>query len=93
MKVIARHKWVSGAVITESYDENNEKLRRFTATIEGFRNWKLYEGQVPAPVNKIVDKVQQIRDRIREGDQTVFQENSLVCMVSPYHAPQEVNKQ
>ena len=33
-KIIARHKWVMGATITESYlDDPAVNLRRFTATI------------------------------------------------------------
>ena len=44
-KIIARHKWVMGATITESYlDDPAVNLRRFTATIRGWRNWKMYEG-------------------------------------------------
>jgi hypothetical protein len=55
-KPIARHKWVADAVINESYyddpDDPEINLRRFTAVISGWRNFKIYEG---APYSGWVD--------------------------------------
>jgi len=46
-KIMARHKWVSDCTITESHcDFKSGELAyiRFTATINGWRNFKIYEG-------------------------------------------------
>lgn len=77
MKIIARHKdWVAGATITESDDENyNGKFayRRYTATIRGFRNFKIYEGEIKENMVDIVKyKVKKIMNRIDNNDETVF---------------------
>jgi len=77
MKIIARHKdWVAGANITESDDENyNGKFayRRYTATIRGFRNFKIYEGEIKENMVDIVKyKVKKIMNRIDNNDETVF---------------------
>lgn len=71
MKILARHRWLDGAKITESVSEDG-KTRRFTATIRGFRNWKIYEG---ATWNSrdVIAKVREIRDRIDSGNEPVFQ--------------------
>jgi len=80
-KIIARHKWVAGATITESYNTNDDRLRRFTATIRGYRNWKLGEyqitlqpGQWQADLQDVITKAKLIRDRIDAGDESVFYE-------------------
>ena len=73
MKIIARHKWVSGATITESYDEKNDKIRRFTATIRGFQNWKIFQGELTDETTKtVIADVKAIRDRIDAGDEAIF---------------------
>ncbi len=78
MKILARHKWVLGAVITESVDEKREgykniSYRRFTATIRGFRNWKIYEGYITEHTAYRVKKmVEKIRDYIDKGDESIF---------------------
>ena len=77
MKVLARHKWLVGCIITESYDENKstakQAYRRFTATIRGWRNWVIYEGFVTKNTTQLViDKVKSIRERIDQGDESVF---------------------
>jgi len=73
MKIIARHKWVVGAVITESYQ--NDNIRRFTATIRGFRNWKIYEGKLkPGITVEVIRTVRHIRDVIDAGNESIFLE-------------------
>ena len=76
-KIIGRHKWVSGAIITESYNDSKERLgytyRRFTATIRGWRNFLIYEGELKERVTeKVRKRVIEIRDRIDRGDESVF---------------------
>ncbi len=75
-KIIARHNnWVAGSKITESFSLIDVRIRRFTATIEGWRNWKIYEGPVNDEIiNSVITKVKNIRDRIKSGDKTVFEE-------------------
>lgn len=75
MKVIARHKWVAGATITESVSSDGW-TRRFTATIRGYRSWKIWEGDMRlievSPVQYVIDKVKEIRNRIDANDESVF---------------------
>lgn len=78
MKIIARHKWVDGAIITESVDETDDRIRRYTATIRGFRNWKIFQGRIASKtiesktIDSIIEDVKKIRDRIDAGDDTIF---------------------
>ena len=73
-KILARHKWVAGAVIAESVNQQGV-VRRFTATIRGFRNWKIYQGPPsPCATSFVIAAVQGIRDRIDARDETVFDE-------------------
>ncbi len=78
MKILARHKWVAGAVITESVDKEREgykdiSFRRFTATIEGFRNWKIYEGYLNEnTAEKVKEMVKYIQNRIKNGNEEIF---------------------
>ena len=76
-KVIARHKdWVAGATITES---DNNGVRRFVATVEGWRDFLIYEGQPNDDVSrKVQTKVREIRDRLRAGDKSVLNENTSI---------------
>lgn len=79
-KVLARHKWVAGAIITESIG-HKQQMRRFTATIRGFRNWKIYQGKSsPAASAFVIVKVKEIRDRIDAGDELVFNEPNLFAV-------------
>jgi hypothetical protein len=83
-KVLARNKrWVMGATITESVRRGETAggvtIRRFTATIRGFRNWKIYQGPTSGPagcetVQFVRTKVAEIRDRIDADDESVFVE-------------------
>jgi lysyl-tRNA synthetase class I len=79
-KILARQKWVAGCTITESHDIINSTkdvaIRKFTATIRGFQNWLIYCGDVrKININEIIKRVQEIRDRIDSGDETVFYED------------------
>ena len=63
--------WVVGARITESVLQNGN--RRFTATIRGWRNWKLGEHMPGDETAKEIQvRVRAIRDRIDAGDESVF---------------------
>jgi len=78
-KILARHKWVSGAVITESIDTQNDDLRRYTATIRGWNNWRIWIGKIAYEpmeprVKEIISRVITIRNRIDSGDEKVFSE-------------------
>ena len=86
MRILARHKrWVAGATITESISEDS-LTRRFTATIRGWQKFLIYEGELyeqdnsEAIVEEIVATVKMIRDRIDNGDDSVFNE----CKTSEY---------
>lgn len=74
-KIIARHRWVAGATITESYNTEDNQLRRFTATIRHYRHWKLGEYRCPVNTKMIIAKVKAIQDRIDSGDDTLFYES------------------
>ena len=81
-KILAKHKWVSGATITESVNEKkerwNESYRRYTATIRGFQNWKIYEGYITEnTAQRVIDCIKSIRDRIDNYDESVFKEHFL----------------
>jgi len=70
MKILARHRWVSDALITESIDEKDGRIRRYTATICGWKNWKIYQGRVSDEiVKRIIETVKQIRDAIRKDEE------------------------
>ena len=81
MKILARHKyWIAGCTITESDDEAKSETgqtgyRRFTATIRGWENWRLFEGHLKAETGELVRaRARAIRDRIYAGDKSVFAE-------------------
>lgn len=78
-KVLARHKWVNGCTITESHCDFKGKglvFLRFTATINGFRNFKIYEGfAFENEAEVVVSRVKAIQSRIEAGDDEVFHEN------------------
>ncbi len=80
-QIIARHKdWVSGATITESENVIKTKpggmaYRRFTATVRGFRNWKIFAGFLDEETaQKVQARVKAIRDKIDCGDEAIFNE-------------------
>jgi len=75
-KVIARHKYVQGAIITESYDRNDDSYRKYVAVIRDWRHFNIYRGKpslYPNIFKKVLKKVGEIRDRIDAGDESVFQ--------------------
>lgn len=78
MGILARHNdWVAGCTITESCDDTKDtqtqSYRRFTATIRGWRNWRIWEGLVTSNTTQfVIDEVRAIRQRIDENDKSVF---------------------
>lgn len=65
-KVLARHKWVEGAKITETVDATRDtkevSVRRFTATIRGRRGFHLYEGDARnVDLDSLISKVKELR--------------------------------
>lgn len=76
-KVVSRHKWVDGCTISESVQVDGP-MRRFTATILGWGNWRIWIGEVtaawPHVLATIMAKVVAIRVRIAECDDSVFDE-------------------
>ena len=82
-RILARHDWVAGAVITESVNENKSDVhktyRRFTATVRGWRNFKIWEGYLHGiDTKEIINKVREIRNRIDKDDKSVFDEDSII---------------
>ncbi|MEA3350953.1 MAG: hypothetical protein U9Q82_10055 [Chloroflexota bacterium] len=72
--VIARHKWVAGANISESIG-STPYIRRFTATIRGYQNWRIYQGVMRTnTVDYVFNTVRTIRNRIDAEDDDVFEE-------------------
>ena len=71
MRILARHKRLDGATITESVSKDGT-IRRYTATVRGWRAWKIYEGP-DWNLPDVIAKVREIRDRIDSGDESVFQ--------------------
>ena len=79
-KIIARHKWVAGAKITESIGQDEQRHSRFTATIRGWQNWQLYQGQPSQEILQLViSLVKVIRDRIDNGDEGIFAMGISYC--------------
>lgn len=75
-EVIGRHKWVVGAIISESVSADGR--RRFTATILGYQNWRIWQGKVTDNwshvLATVMAKVVGFRERIKAGDDSVFEE-------------------
>jgi len=96
VKVLARRRrWVKGAMITESVVENDSRpddgisIRRFTATINGWQNWKLYEGPIydcEVLVKKVIRMAQRIQKLIESDDQAVFNKKGY------WITPEEIEK-
>ncbi|MFF2531365.1 hypothetical protein ACFVS2_20895 [Brevibacillus sp. NPDC058079] len=79
-KILARHKCIVGATVTESVDVSQETsistIRRFTATIRGYRGLVIYEGDPKLiDLNQVFGIVQKIRDCIDTGDLAVINRN------------------
>ena len=80
MKILARHKWVAHCIITESVDDTKyseilTSYRRFTATIRGFRAFRIYDGYLrDGLADEIIGCVRALRDRMDRGDERVFYE-------------------
>ncbi len=71
-QILARHKWVAHATVTESYRER-ANMRRFTATIHGWRNFKIWEGpSEQMNPQAVITRVRELRDQIEKGDNRVW---------------------
>jgi len=77
-KVLARHRnWVVGATITELVSEDGA-LRRFVATIRGFRNWPILvcpSVDACSWMPLVQGHVISLRDRIDANDDSVFNQS------------------
>lgn len=77
-RMIGRHKWVEGCLITESRVTGvvqGVTLRRFTATIRGYRDWKIYQGPLgPGVLTFVAETVTGIRHRIDARDDSILLE-------------------
>ncbi len=83
--IIGRHNnWVKGCRITESVKDDEPKYRRFIATIEGWRDFKIYEGYMlnnEMIVKAIIKRVSSIKERIKNGDDSVFKEKVKIMSI------------
>ena len=71
------HKNVAGCRIVESCNKD-DTIRRFTASIRGWRNWVIYEGKTDENTfTLVIQRVKEIRNRIDDGDESVFCEVAL----------------
>ncbi len=78
-KIVQRNThWVNRCTICESINFETGQ-RRFSATIDGWQNWRLFlfdAGKTPPNVGKIViSKVREILAQIDSGDQEVFEQS------------------
>ena len=68
MKILARHKdWLCGCTITESGGDDGDgfNVHRFTATIRGWQNWKIYQGPILDDMAEmVINAVKEIRTKI-----------------------------
>lgn len=86
-KILARHKWVKDCTITESVnlwrEDAEVSYRRFTATIKGWRNFRIYDGQMTdTVVRAVIKRVERIKERIENGDDNVFKEDVSLFSIS-----------
>ena len=84
-KVLQRNKlWAAGCIVTESVDltyAGPGTHRRYTATIRGFKNFRIWIGyfgkeqSIPNSkpvVEQVIETVRALRDRVDAGDETAF---------------------
>jgi len=63
-RILGRHRWIVGTFITESVNDD-DTARRYTATVRGYQNWKVFEGKGgPGSLDLIIRIVSAIRDQI-----------------------------
>lgn len=84
-------RWVSDATITENMHIETE-IRQFTATIKGWRNWKIVRAadsvSTPQIVEVVEARVRAIKARIEAGDDAVFSEpNEFIDMPGTRQPP------
>jgi hypothetical protein len=80
-QVLGRHNgWVAGAKITESMlIDSVTGFRRYTATIRGWTNFHIWQGDtyykdMKERIEEIKRRVEVIKERIDKGDESVFAE-------------------
>ncbi len=75
-KIMARHNdWAAGAKISASMGRGEDAGKwRYTATICGSQNWKIYEGESTSQeiLQLIIAVVRAIRDKIDAHDEAVY---------------------
>jgi hypothetical protein len=78
--IVSRHKnWVTDCCITESSKASNSGIVRFTATILGWQNFKIYEGPYIEKLTfLIIAQVKKLKSLIEQGNENVFFESSLI---------------
>jgi len=69
-KTLARHKWLANCIINEMIDTKTEQ-RYFVATVCGWSGFYLPY----LPTDEIIYEVKSIRDKIENGDSSVFKDS------------------
>jgi len=80
-RILGRYKHlINDVTVTQSWLSNSEpEIMRFTATICGWRNWKIWQGHIVFGRGCFVwedvkKKIEVIKKRILDGDEKVFYE-------------------
>lgn len=81
-RILGRHKWVVNAKITESVNMDLPHNRRFTATICGWHNWKIYEGQSTS--TEILQLISRVVRAIRDQIETYGEDAEVFTAVNKY---------
>ena len=83
-KILARHKdWIANTIISESVNSKDDRIRRFTATICGWRNWKIFEGRIDQDnvLQFVRNEVLRIKMEIERNNDSIFSEPNKYCTV------------
>lgn len=84
--------WLKDCKISESVQivkGDSTTLRRFTATICGYQNFFLWQGDIYTRgyIDLVIKAATSIRDRIERKDETVFSDRSLVATAKAQNNP------
>lgn len=87
--------WAKDCRISESVQivrGDSTTVRRFTATICGYQNFLLWQGDIYTPgyIDRVKEAATSIRDRIERRDETVFSDKSLVAAAKAPGGPVDV---